>query len=172
MGDVEGRPIYRNDLIRELVGSSGMSALDRLARRVLVDQAAANLNIAVTAEEVEQQYKADTRKLMSELIRMPWDKDRNGNIIRKEFPMEDVLQARFRMSVDEYKKLVVRQSLLIKRCVAKDLNPTPQQLRKFFDDYPLMFNPPAKYHAAHILISPVDPRDLHRGLVFQSPTSA
>lgn len=171
VGDVEGRPVYRSDLIRELVGSAGMSALDRLARRVLVEQAAANLNIAVTAEEVEQQYKADTRKLMSELIRMPWDKDRNGNIIRKEFPMEDVLQARFRMSTDEYKKLVVRQSLLIKRCVAKDLNPTPQQLRKFFNDYPLMFNPPAKYHAAHILISPIDPRDLHRGLVFQSPTS-
>src|SRR5256885_8601869 len=108
---------------------------------------------------------------MSELIRMPWDKNANGKIIRKEFPMEELLQARFRMSVDEYKKLVVRQKILIRRCVAKDLNPTPPQLRKFFNDYSDFFQAHARYHAAHILISPINPRDLHVGLAFQSTIS-
>ena len=83
------------------------------------------------------------------------------------------------MSIEEYKKLVVRQKLLIRRCVAKDINPTQAQLRDFFmgmpgskDKFePYFFQPPSRYHACHILISPMDPRDWYRGLRFRTPAA-
>ena len=162
VAEVNSRSIHRNELIRELVGSAGASALDRLVRRTLIEQAAQSLNVSATEEEIEQQFKIDKRDLMAELIHTPGGRKNN------EFPIEEIIQARFRMTLDEYKNTVVRQRLLIRRCVARDLQPTNDDLRRFFNAYPLFFQQPVKYHASHILISPLDPRDLHRGLRFRS----
>ena len=165
VAEINGKPVYRNELIRELVGSAGVNALDRLARRILIEQAAQAMNVTVSDEDIDQEFKIDKRDLMAELILMPWVKKYN------EFPIEEILQARYRMTVEEYKHTVVRQKLLIRRCVARDLQPTDDDLRKFFNAYPNFFQQPVKYHASHILISPLDPRDLHRGLRFRNPAS-
>ncbi|MFH0937784.1 MAG: peptidylprolyl isomerase [Planctomycetota bacterium] len=162
VAEVNGKPIYREDLLRELVGSSGAEGLSRLVQRLLVQQAAAALKVTVSDEDIERQFVIDKRDLMDELIRTPWDKK------QKEFPIEDILQARFRMTVAEYKQMVVRQRLLIRRCVANDLNPSDDDLLKFFNAWPALFQPPTRYHASHILITPFDPRDLYRGLAFRS----
>ena len=165
VAEVNGHPISREDLVRELAGRSGQAALGRLIRRTLVEQEAEAAHVKVTDDEIEAQYKIDTRDLMKELINIPW----NGKDNSKPFPMADIIRARFRMSVDEYKKLVIRQKLIIRRCVAKDLHPTQAELRKFFEDYrEFFFQPLVRYHACHILISPLDPRDVNRGFQFQT----
>src|SRR5471032_3023673 len=70
--EINGHPIMRDDLVRELAGSSGNAALGRLIRRMLVEQEANALQISVTDVDIEAQYKVDTRDLMNELIRVPW----------------------------------------------------------------------------------------------------
>ncbi|HYG77212.1 MAG TPA: peptidylprolyl isomerase [Planctomycetota bacterium] len=161
VAEVNGRPIYRQDLIRELVGAAAPQAIDRLIRRTLIEQAAKASQITVTPEEIEQQYAVDLNELKAELISMPWDQ-------KKGFPIADIIRARYAMSIDEYKKLVVRQRLLTKKCVARDLQPTEDQLMKYFASHLDEFQPPASYRASHILISWFDPRDFHRGYRFRS----
>ena len=166
VAEVNGKSLSHYDLLRELIGASGSEAIARIVRRAVIEQTAREeLKITVTDEEIEREYAVDKRDLMAELIYMPWDKK------YKEFPIEDILQARFRMSVDEYKKLVVRQKLLIRRAVTRGLNPADQELFAFFNSFPDLFQQPAKYRASHILISPLSPYDLHRGLAFRSGAS-
>jgi parvulin-like peptidyl-prolyl isomerase len=158
---VNGNNITRDELIRELVGSSSSEALDRLVQRTLIEQAAKEMGVTVTKEDIEQQFKVDKRNLHNELISMPWDKT-------KEFPIEDIIRARFRMSLEEYKAVVIRQRLLTMRCLLKDADPTEAQLLKFFQDRNDLFQPPTMYRASHILITPFDPADLNKGLRFRS----
>jgi parvulin-like peptidyl-prolyl isomerase len=176
VAEVNGHSITREDLVRELAGPSGQLALGRLMRRLLVEQAAAVQHITVSDDEIEAQYKVDARDLMNELIHVPWvGKDKNAPAPS----VTDVIRTRFNMNIEEYKKLVVRQKLLIRRCVAKDISPTQAQLREFFEGRSggekifekYFFQPPARYHACHILISPMDPRDWHRGLRFRTPAA-
>jgi hypothetical protein len=163
VADVNGKQITRNDLLREMVASAGNDAVDRLVRRILIEQAAKAAGMAekVTPEVIEQQYAVDRRDLMAQLIRTMWDKD-------KEFPIADILRARFRMSIDEYKNLIIRQRLLTKYTVVRDLQPTENQLVQYFNAHLDDFQPPSVYHASHILFSWFDPRDFHRGLRFRS----
>ncbi|MGD0089193.1 MAG: peptidylprolyl isomerase [Planctomycetota bacterium] len=163
-GEVNGVLITRYDLVRELVGAAATEALDRLARRALVEQEARKLQVVATAEDIERQLAIDTRDLNEELIRDFPD-------LNKEFPMADLIYARFRMTVEEYKNLVVRQRLLTRRCLAKGLAPTEDELRRAFEDNPELFQPRALYHACHILISPLDPRDMYRGFRFRNPVA-
>jgi parvulin-like peptidyl-prolyl isomerase len=164
VAEVNGKPITRNELMRELVGSAGAGALDRLVRRKIVEQQAKKLNVVVTDEQIEQEYRLDIRDLNAELIRTPWDKN-------KPLPIEAIIRARYRMSIPEYKQSVIRHKLLIQGCVAKDLQPTEEDLRKVYDFNRDYFQPPTKYHASHILISPFDPRDMHRGFSYQTQAS-
>jgi parvulin-like peptidyl-prolyl isomerase len=161
VADVNGHAITREDLVRELAGTSGQAAVGRLIRRTLVEQEAENAHIKVTDDEVDAQYKIDSRDLMNELIH--WSPKAS-----KPFPLSDIIYSRFRMSVEEYKKLIVRQKIVIRRCVAQDLHPTQQQLRDFFNAYRFFFVEPTRYHAAHILITPLDPRDMHVGFRFRT----
>lgn len=162
--DVNGTPIYRHDLVRELVGSCGADALDRLVRRTLVEQEAQKLKITVTPDDIERQLILDKRDLHAELIKAFPD-------VNKEFPLADLIYARFRMTVDEYKNLVVRHRLLTRRCLGKDLAYTDATLQQFFEQHQELFQPPVLYHASHILISPLDPRDLYKGLRCRRPIS-
>lgn len=162
VAEVKGKPVTREELLREVVGSGGSQALDRLVRRKLIEQAARKLGVSVSAEEIEQQLVIDKRDLNNELIRDFTD-------VNREFPMADLIYARYRMTLEEYKDLVVRQRLLVRRCVAKDLAPTDAVLKQFLQDNIDNFQPPVQYHASHILITPFDPRDRHRGLRFQNP---
>ena len=162
VAEVNGHPITREDLVRELAGTSGQAAVGRLIRRTLVEQEAEAAHIKVTDDEIEAQYKIDSRDLMNELIH--W----SPKGLSKPFPMADIIYARFRMSVEEYKKLIIRQKIVIRRCVAQDLHPTQQQLRDFFLAYPAFFQQPPRYHACHILITPLDPHDMHVGFRFRT----
>jgi hypothetical protein len=158
---VNGHNITRDELIRELVGSSSAEALDRLVQRTLVEQSAKEMGVSVSKEDIELQFKIDKRNLHNELITMPWDK-------AKEFPIEDIIRARYRMSIDEYKAVVIRQRLLTMRCLLKDADPTEAQLLRFFQEKNDLFQPPTLYRASHILITPFDPADLNKGLRFRS----
>jgi len=168
VAEVNGQKILRTELIRELVGSSGTDALDRLVRRKLVEQAAKAAGVTASDEDIEREFHIDKRDLMEELIRLPWAEKNQG-----QFPIEEIIRARFRMSVEEYKQNVIRQKLLIQRCVAKDYQPSEEQLREVYNNpanYEF-FQPPAKFRACHILITPLDPRDFFRGHSYQSSTS-
>ncbi|MCY3022420.1 MAG: hypothetical protein NTW87_25855, partial [Planctomycetota bacterium] len=82
VAEVNGVPIRRNDLVRELVGSAGPEALDRLVRRTLIEQAARKLNVTVTDEDIERQLVIDRRDLNEELIKGFAD-------VNKEFPLAE-----------------------------------------------------------------------------------
>jgi parvulin-like peptidyl-prolyl isomerase len=153
VAEVDHKPIKRMELIRELVGSAGSKALERLIHRILIEQAAAELNIRVTDQDIELQYQADARELARDLIHVEHN-------IKDSTPMADIIRTKFGMDVAEYKNVIVRQRLLAQRCMASDLNPSEAELHKFFQTYPDMFQEPVRYHAAHILISPLDPRDM------------
>lgn len=161
VAEVNGVPISRVDLLRELVGSGATEALERLARRALVEQAARKMNVTVSAEDIEQQLVIDKRDLNEELIRDFPD-------VNKEFPLAELIFARYRMTLEEYKDLVIRQRLLTRRCLAKNIAPSEDELRKFFVENPDLLQPRVLYRASHILISPLDPRDLYKGLRFRS----
>ncbi len=156
VAEVDGKPIRRLELIRELVGSSGVRALDRLVHRILVEQIAAEQKAVVSDQDIDMQYTIDKNELASELTGIV-------NLVNPQAParMEDIVRAKFGMSVSEYKNIIIRQRLLSRRCMAADVNPNNEELHKFFDAYPEMFQEPIRYRAAHILISPLDPRDIH-----------
>ncbi|HYF48826.1 MAG TPA: peptidyl-prolyl cis-trans isomerase [Planctomycetota bacterium] len=167
VAEVNGQKISRVELIRELVGSSGADALDRLVRRKLIEQAAKTAGIEVSQKDIDDEFLVDKSELIQDLIQLPWAEK------NRDFPIEDIIRARFRMSVAEYKHNVVRQKLLIARCVAKDYQPTEEQLRAVFNN-PVnrdFFQPPVKYRASHILITPLDPRGFAQRLDLQASNS-
>jgi len=152
VAEVDGKPIKRFELIRELVGASGTKAIERLVDRVLVEQEAKELRVVVTDQDIEIQYKKDELSLSEDLAKVERD------IHAKS--MEDTIRAKYRMSVAEYKNIVIRQRLLARACMAADIRPSDADLRKFYDAYPDLFQPLVRYRAAHILITPLDPRDI------------
>lgn len=157
VAEVQGKPITRTELIRELVGSSGSKALDRIVNRILIEQAAAEKKVVVTPEDIEQQFKRDTADMAEALIRMPW------MTATAKIPVAEIVRAQTGMSLEDYKRVVIRQRLLSRRCMAHEFNPSETELRKFFEKYPDLFQHPVKYHAAHILITPLNPQDLYLG---------
>ncbi len=153
VAEVDGRPIRRLELIRELLGASGTKALERLVHRTLIEQAAAEQHITVTDQDIEMQYKLDKNDLAEDLI----------NVVHNSHdpvPMEETVRAKYGMSVAEYKNTIIRQRLLARRCMASDVNPSEDDLRKFFNAFPEMFQELPSYRAAHILISPLNPGDI------------
>jgi hypothetical protein len=152
---VEGRAITRRELVRELAGSSGRQAAERLVRRMLVEQAAARAGVGVTAEELDAQTRLDEIALANEVRLAPWE------VGTKNF--EALIRAHFRMNLNEYKTQVVRHKLLTRRLIGRDIRPTEAQLQRFFADQEDLFQPQTRYRAAHILITPLSPRDLNLG---------
>jgi parvulin-like peptidyl-prolyl isomerase len=163
VAEADGRPITRNALLRELVGSAGPAALDRLVRRMVINQAAKMSGISVSDEECRRQALLDAQALESELIRAPW-------LLHKPTP-EEIIHVRLGLEWDEYVRTVVRDRLLARRCVARDIEPSEEELRAFFRKYPDMFQPPDRYRAAHILCTPLAPTDLWRSGSLQSVTA-
>lgn len=157
VAEVQGKPITRTELVRELVGSNGSKALERIINRILIEQAAAEKRLSVTPEDIELQFKRDVGEIAQSLIRMPWMN------ARAQVPVEEIVQAQLGMSVADYKNIVIRQRLLSRRCMAREINPSENDLRRFFDSYPDLFQHPIKYRASHILITPLNPNDLFRG---------
>ncbi|MBI3830326.1 MAG: peptidylprolyl isomerase [Planctomycetes bacterium] len=161
---VDSVEIRRNELIRELVGSSARSAIDRLVKRQLVEQAAAKAGVKVTEEELDAQLKFEESNLKNELRVVP------GQVNERTF--EDLVRSRFQMSVEEYKNAVIRQQLLAEKSVGRNVRPTEADLKRFFAHRPYkdksltvedVLQPPIRYRAAHILITPLNPVDLFRG---------
>src|SRR5262249_51958339 len=105
VAEVNGRPITRLELIRELVGSSGSKALERLVHRILIEQAAKEQNIRVTDQDIELQYQSDVREVAKELIHVEHDP-------KKPTPMEEIVRTKFGMDIAEYKNMMIRQRLL------------------------------------------------------------
>ena len=156
VAEVDGRPIRRIELIRELVGASGTKAIERLVHRILIEQAAAAQKIVVTDDDIEMQYRLDKNDLADDLINVEHNP-------KAPVPMEETVRSKYGISIAEYKSTVIRQRLLSRRCMASDVNPTDAELHKFYDTYPDLFQEPIRYRAAHILITPLDPRDMARG---------
>ena len=166
VAQVDGHPITWRELVRELVGSAAGGALDRLMRRMLVEQAAEEAGIRVTAEEMDAQLELDRNGLPNEwalVDRKPWD------VGEKTF--EALVRTRYQMTLEEYKTQVIRQRLLIRKAIGRNLQPTEADLRRFFADHQDLFQPQTRYRAAHILITPLSPRDLHVGTRLKSPVS-
>jgi hypothetical protein len=156
VAEVNDHPIKRMELVRELVGASGTKALERLVHRILIEQAAAEQKIIVTDQDIETQYKLDKNDLADDLVNVERDP-------KKPVPMEETVRSKFGISIPEYKNTVIRQRLLARRLMASDINPDEHELRKFYETYPDLFQEPIRFRAAHILITPLDPRDLSRG---------
>ena len=156
VAEVNERPIRRMELVRELVGASGTKALERLVHRILIEQSAVEQKIVVTEQDIEAQFKLDKNDLADDLIHVERDP-------KAPVPMEETVRSKFGISISEYKNTVIRQRLLSRRLMAADINPDEHELRTFFETYPELFQEPIRFRAAHILITPLDPRDLTHG---------
>lgn len=161
---VDNIEIKRYELVRELVGSSARGAIDRLIKRQLVEQAAAKAGVKVTSEELDAQLKIEELNLKNEMRLVP------GAVNERTF--EDLVHSRFQMSLEEYKNSVIRQQLLAEKSVGRSVRPTEADLKRFFQHRPYkdksltvedVLQPPIRYRAAHILITPLNPVDLFRG---------
>jgi hypothetical protein len=160
VAEVNNRQILRDDLVREMAGSGANDAIGRLVQRNLVEQGAKEKGVSISEQDIEQQYNADRISLTADFVGTPWEKT----------PPEAIIQAHYGMSIDEYKKLVIRQRLLTRKSVGEGgLAPSDATLMDFFVKENRLFQPPVKYHAEHILISPFDPRDLYRSLRMSRP---
>ncbi|MCW8130287.1 MAG: peptidylprolyl isomerase [Planctomycetota bacterium] len=170
---VDNVELTRRELIRELVGTVSQPAVDRLIRRLLVEQACAKAGVNATDQELEDQIKIDEINLRNEMRLVPGDVN--------ERTLADLVHTRFQMTLDEYKHMVVRQRLLAEKAVGRNLKPTLPDLQRFYRFRPYAANkknsgpltnltveeilqPPIRYRAAHILISPLNPGDMYRGI--------
>ncbi|MCX7803908.1 MAG: peptidylprolyl isomerase, partial [Planctomycetota bacterium] len=154
---VDGEPIYMSELLRELVAAHGDEALDRIVARTLVLQEARSAGVTVSGEEIDAQMALDEQRLKAELTGA--FRDASGTLKGDRATLEDIVRARFNMTLDRYRNEVVRERLLVRRCVLKGVEPTEAQLREFFASYRRLYDTPAQYRASHILISPFGPDD-------------
>lgn len=159
VADVNGRPIKRNDLVREMVGAGGTEGISRLVQRILIEQSAKEKGVVVSVQDEDQQLNADKIALSSELLQTPWAKT----------PPEEIIRAHYGMTTDEYKNLVIRQRLLTRRSVGGGAAPSDDELMAFFAKENELFQPQVRYHAQHILLSPFEMRDLYRSLRMARP---
>lgn len=155
VAEVDGFAITRRELIRELLGSEGSMALDRIIRRILVEQAAEKIGIAATDQELNDQLMLDYRGLQNEVQYAPWDAG--------EKTFAALVKARYQMSIEEYKQQVVRQKLLAKKMIGRQTAPTDADLQRFYADNEGLFQPPDRFRAAHVLVTPLTRQDLLAG---------
>ncbi|MCZ7644545.1 MAG: peptidyl-prolyl cis-trans isomerase [Planctomycetota bacterium] len=162
VAEVDGYRISRRELIRELLGSSGSEALDRIIRRMLVEQAAEKAGVGVSEEELNAQLLVDYHRLQNEVEYAPWAEG--------EKTFAALVKARYQMTVEEYKRQVVRQKLLAKKMAGRHANVTEEDLRNFYERNADLFQPLDRYRAAHILVTPLTRQDLlggNGGLAFR-----
>jgi len=163
--------ITKTELLIELVSMGAASAVDRLARRMLVEQACEKGGIAVSEDDLDTQLRIEEINLRNEMRLVP------GEVNARSF--EDLVRVRFQMTMQEYRSEVVRIKLLAQKVIGKDLHMSRADLVKFFHHKPYakagttasargltvedILQPQARYHAAHILITPLSPVDMYRG---------
>jgi len=181
VAEVDRYKITKTELLRELVSMGAAVAVDRLARRMLVEQACEKGGIAVSEDDLDAQLRIEEITLRNEMRLVPGEVNERG--------FEDLVRARFQMTMQEYRDEVVRIKLLAQKVIGKDLHIGGADLVKFFRFKPykpqsqyLDTRPPgrrnriledltvedmlqeqARYHAAHILITPLSPTDMYRG---------
>lgn len=161
---VDGHPITRRELVREMVGSATPDALKRIVQRMLVEQEAEKRGVKVTEAELDAQLEIDKRQLPNDMCliqRAPWDEGKQS--------FEGMVRSRYQMSVAEYRNQIVRQRLLVKKMIGGDIRPTIPALQAFFTENLDRFQPDSIFRAAHILITPLNPADLFRGTRLKSP---
>lgn len=158
---VFGHPITREELVRELIGSSRQEAFERIARRVLVELRAKEMGIAVTDEELTAQLKRDETGIGNDFMRFAEDNRRAmWDVNTKTF--EEIVRARYQMSLDEYRDQIIRQRLLVRKIVGRRIRPTLAELKEFYARFEDQFQPQTRYLAAHILITPYQMGNLMR----------
>ncbi|MCK6474133.1 MAG: hypothetical protein L6R28_20635 [Planctomycetes bacterium] len=161
VAQVFGHPITREELIRELVGSSRQEAFERIARRVLVELRAKEMGISVTEEELEAQLRRDEAGIGNDFMRFAEDDRRPmWDVTPKTF--EEIVRARYQMSLGEYRDQIIRQRLLVRKIVGRRIRPTLAELRQFFARFEDQFQPQKRYLASHILITPYQMGNLMR----------
>lgn len=158
---VFGHPITREELIRELIGSSRQEAFERISRRVLVELRAMEMGISVTEEELAAQLKRDEAGLGNDFMRFAEDNRRAmWDVDPKTF--EEIVRARYQMSLAEYRDQIIRQRLLVRKIVGRRIKPTLAELKQFYTRFEDHFQPQTRYLAAHILITPYQMGNLMR----------
>ncbi len=157
---VNGEPIYMSELLRELAAAHGEEAMERILARTLVLQEARAAGVTVTEAEIDAQMVLDEQRLRAELTSA--FRDVSGTLKGDKATLEDIVRARFNMSLEKYRNEVVRERLLVRKCVLKGVEPTQAQLREFFASYRRLYDVPAQYRASHILVSPFGPDDWRR----------
>jgi len=152
---VNEKPIFRQDLIRELCASFATDGVDDLVRRLIVERTAQDQGLTVTNDEIEIQTKYDAAEMATTV--------KGGIQDAGEKSLEVMVRTSYGLTIEQYKQQVVRESLLLKKILGRDLRPTPAELQKFLNDNPALFQPLTRYKAAHILISPFGDRDFMSG---------
>ncbi|PJC28453.1 hypothetical protein CO054_00110 [Candidatus Shapirobacteria bacterium CG_4_9_14_0_2_um_filter_39_11] len=109
---VNGQPIWRLTLIRELEKQSGKEALDTLISKTLVLQEAKKQNAAVSGEEIDQEIK----KLEENFSKQ--GQDLNQLLSTQGISREELMEE-------------VRFQKIVEKIVGKDINVTDQEVSNY-----------------------------------------
>ena len=109
---VNGQPIWRLTLIRELEKQSGKETLDTLISKTLVLQEAKKQNVAVSGEEIDQEIK----KLEENFSKQ--GQDLNQLLSTQGISREELMEE-------------VRFQKIVEKIVGKDINVTDQEVSNY-----------------------------------------
>jgi len=127
---VNGQPITRQDFYIALAEAAGRPVLDQLISEMLIAQAATEVGVSVSDEEVEREFEAVRQQVGPEF---------------------ESLLAQYGMTADDLRKNL-RISLLVFAVSTKDVVVTDAQIAAYYNEHAADFESPEMVKASHILV--------------------
>jgi parvulin-like peptidyl-prolyl isomerase len=117
---VNGQPIWRLTLIKELEKESGKATLENLITKALILQEAKKQNLVISQEEIDQKMK-----------------ELEDNFTSQGQNLDQLLEAQ-NMTRDQLKEQIEVQ-LIVEKIVSQDVEVTDEEVAAYFEDNPDYF---------------------------------
>ncbi len=138
---VNDEPVLKDELFEIMYAQGGADALEQLIARKLIAQEAANVGIAVTEEELDEEV---------------------DSIIGESFQgsREDFLTVleSYGISEESFRE-DARLNLLVRKLAMTEIDPSEEDLIEFFENNTSLFEQPETVEARHILVETEDEAD-------------
>lgn len=138
---VNDEPVLKDELFEIMYAQGGADALEQLIARKLIAQEAANVGIAVTEEELDEEV---------------------DSIIGESFQgsREDFLTVleSYGISEESFRE-DARLNLLVRKLAMTEIEPSEEDLIEFFENNTSLFEQPETVEARHILVETEDEAD-------------
>lgn len=140
---VNGKPITRAELTRELLIRHGQGVLQDMIRQRAVEQEMRRTGITATGEEVDRELERERQALAADP--------------REKRTLETMVTEKYRMSMEGYRD-IVRRWLLIRKLLLRRETPTDDEVMLWFYRNRERYDTPAEHTVRHIFVAWKDPR--------------